>query len=223
MNTESHEHIVRSYDDELTRLTGEIVDMGERAVAQLAAAMDALHRRDSAAARQVVENDDTLDEQERRISQDVLRLLALRQPMARDLREVLAALRIASDIERIGDYAENVARRSMSLNLAAPVPLAAGLSALAELATGMVREVLRAYGDRDAESAREVWKRDDRLDSQYTRLFRELLTCMTDDPRSITACTHLLFIAKNIERIGDHVTNIAEEVWFAVEGGSGLS
>ncbi|HWG66175.1 MAG TPA: phosphate signaling complex protein PhoU [Rhodanobacteraceae bacterium] len=218
MTTLSHDHIVKSFDTELERLTGEIVAMGELSAVQLEKAIDALGKRDSHAAQCIVDNDDALDSQERRISQDVLRLLALRQPMARDLREVLAALRIASDIERIGDYAANVAKRSMTLNLSAPVPLVAGLSALAEVADEMVRDVLDAYRRRDAAAARVVWERDNQLDTLYTGLFRELLTHMMEDPRSITACSHLLFIAKNIERIGDHATNIAENVWFVVEG-----
>ena len=218
MNTAPHDHIVKSYDAEIARLTGEIAAMGEQSVAQLEAAMEALDMRDSRAAQRVADNDDALDARERDISQGVLRLLALRQPIARDLREILAALRIASDIERIGDYAENVARRSMILNLSAPVPLARGLRALAGLAGELVREVLRAYVARDAQAAGAAWERDAELDALYTGLFRELLTYMMEDARSITACTHLLFIAKNLERIGDHATNIAEEVWFAING-----
>jgi phosphate transport system protein len=218
MSTTPHDHLVKSYDEEMSRLTGEIAAMGELSARQLEAAMDALGRRDSRAAQQVADNDDVIDDQERQISTGVLRLLALRQPMARDLRDVLAALRIASDIERIGDYAENIARRSMALNQSEPVPLASGLTALATAAAGMVREVLRAYMAHDAQAARAAWARDAELDALYTALFRELLTYMMEDPRSITACTHLLFIAKNLERIGDHATNIAEEVWFAVEG-----
>ncbi|MGN6314162.1 MAG: phosphate signaling complex protein PhoU [Rhodanobacteraceae bacterium] len=218
MNTQTHDHIVKSYDAEIKRLVGEITRMGELAVAQIEAAMDALAKRDSRAAQRVADNDDALDALEREIGHDVLRLLALRQPIARDLREILAALRIASDIERIGDYAANVAKRSMTLNLSAPVRLASGLTALAALAGDMVREVLGAYNQRDAELAHVVWQRDDELDTLYTGLFRELLTYMMEDARSITACTHLLFIAKNLERIGDHATNIAEDVWFVVRG-----
>ncbi|HEY3520989.1 MAG TPA: phosphate signaling complex protein PhoU [Rhodanobacteraceae bacterium] len=214
----SHDHIVKSYDAEIKRLTGEITAMGELAATQLDAAMDALGKRDSRAAQRVAENDDALDAQEREISHDVLRLLALRQPIARDLREILAALRIASDIERIGDYAANVAKRSTVLNLSAPVPLAGSLPALATLAAELVREVMRAYSERNAQLAHAVWERDAELDALYTGLFRELLTYMMEDARSITACTHLLFIAKNIERIGDHATNIAENVWFVVRG-----
>jgi phosphate transport system protein len=218
MNTPSHDHIVKSFDTELTRLTGEIVAMGELAATQLDNAIDALGKRDSRAAQRIVDNDDALDDQERRIGEDVLRLLALRQPMVRDLREVLAALRVASDIERIGDHAANIAKRSITLNLSTPVPLVAGLPALVNVAGKMVRDTLDAYRRRDPAAARVVWERDNELDTLYDGLFRELLTYMLEDPRSITACTHLLFVAKNIERIGDHATNIAENIWFVVHG-----
>lgn len=214
----THDHIVKSYDSELQRLDGEIQRMGEIAVAQLEAAIDVLQRRDSKAAERVVANDDAIDALEHEVSHDVLRLLALRQPMARDLREVYAALRISSDIERIGDYAANVAKRSMVLNQSAPVAAAGGLPALAELAGELVTEALAAYRERDADRAMGVRSRDVELDAAYTRLFRELLTYMAEDPRQITACTHLLFAAKNLERIGDHATNIAENTWFLVHG-----
>ena len=138
--------------------------------------------------------------------------------MARDLREILAALRIASDIERIGDYASNAAKRSMALNEYPVVSASRGLSALAGLAAQMLRDVLAAYRARDAEAALVVRARDAELDARYTALFRELLTYMAEDPRSISPAIHLLFIAKNIERIGDHATNIAENVWFIVHG-----
>jgi len=213
-----NDHIVKSYDNELKRLDGEIQRMGELAISQLDAAIDVLQRRDSAAAMRVVANDEAIDSLEHAISHDVLRLLALRQPMARDLREVYASLRISSDIERIGDYAANVAKRSMVLNQTAPVSAARGLPALAKLANSLVRDALQAYRDRDADRAMTVRSRDAELDAEYTGLFRELLTYMAEDPRQITPCTHLLFIAKNIERIGDHATNIAENTWFLVHG-----
>ena len=214
----SKEHIIKSYDEELTRLTGEIVRMGELAVSQLRAAIDVVERRDERMGLRIVENDDAIDVMEQEISHDVVRLLALRAPMARDLREVFAALRIAADIERIGDYAANVAKRSIPLSMVAPVTPARGLRRLSELAEDAVLKVLAAYRDGDAERAHEVWVDDIELDDAYTGLFRELLTYMMEDPRSITSCTHLLFMAKNIERIGDHATNIAESVWFAVTG-----
>ena len=214
----SKEHIIKSYDEELTRLTGEIVRMGELAVSQLRAAIDVVERRDERMGLRIVENDDAIDVMEQEISHDVVRLLALRAPMARDLREVFAALRIAADIERIGDYAANVAKRSIPLSMVAPVTPARGLRRLSELAEDAVLKVLAAYRDGDAERAHEVWSDDIQLDEAYTGLFRELLTYMMEDPRSITPCTHLLFMAKNIERIGDHATNIAENVWFVVKG-----
>ncbi|MCX7043644.1 MAG: phosphate signaling complex protein PhoU [Gammaproteobacteria bacterium] len=214
----THEHIVKSFDSELERLYGEITRMGEIATAQLDAAIDVMIRRDTKAAERVVANDEAIDSLEREVSQDVLRLLALRQPMARDLREVYSALRISSDIERIGDYATNIAKRSMVLNQSSPVAAVHGLPALAKTANALVRDALTAFRNRDDALALEVRDRDAELDLQYTSLFRELLTYMMEDPRNITSCAHLLFMAKNIERIGDHATNIAENTWFIVHG-----
>jgi phosphate transport system protein len=218
MSGSSKEHIIKSYDDELTRLTGEIVRMGELAVSQLEAAIDVIDRRDERAAQHVVSNDDAIDLLEQEISHDVVRLLALRAPIAGDLRNVFAALRIAADIERIGDYAANVAKRSIPLSMVAPIAPTSGLGYLAELAAQEVRDVLIAYRDRDSERAYQVWKDDAELDEAYTGYFRQLLTYMMEDPRNITPCTHLLFMAKNIERIGDHATNIAESIWYQVNG-----
>ncbi|GAB3039426.1 MULTISPECIES: phosphate signaling complex protein PhoU [Oleiagrimonas] len=217
MNT-STDHIIKSYDKELERLRGEIVRMGELAVSQLEAAIDVVERRDERAAQRVVDNDDAIDTMEHEISHGVVRLLALRAPMASDLRAVFSALRVASDIERIGDYAANVAKRSIPLSMVAPVSPAHGLKHLSQLAAASVRKVLNAYREDDAEMAHEVWRDDVDVDEAYNALFRELLTYMMEDPRSITSCTHLLFMAKNIERIGDHATNIAENVWFVVKG-----
>ena len=206
MNHASGDHIVKSYDEELQRLTGEIQRMGDLALKELEAAISAVIERDSDSAQRVVESDAQVDALEHEVSHDVIRLLALRQPMARDLREVMAALRIASDIERIGDYAANVAKRAIALNRVDLVRPVFALPRLAELAGELVAEVLMAYRDRDADRALLAWARDEELDGMYTGLFRELLTYMMEDPRNITACTHLLFMAKNIERIGDHAT-----------------
>jgi phosphate transport system protein len=213
-----HEHIVKQYDAELERLTGEIARMGAIAAEQLHVAIDALEARDGATARRVIDHDADIDRLEHEVSHDVVRLLALRQPMATDLREILAALRIASDIERIGDYAANVAKRSLVLNTLPPVAAAGRLRALSQIAGEMLGQVLAAYRDRDDEAALRVRARDAELDAMYTGLFRELLTWMAEDPRNISSSIHLLFIAKNIERIGDHVTNIAENAWFVVHG-----
>lgn len=216
MNT-PHDHIVKSYDAEQRRLLAELVRMGEMAAAQLEAALDVVARRDDRAAERIVANDEAIDALEHEVSHDVMKL-ALRGPLARDLREILAALRIAADIERIGDYAANIAKRSMALNLAPPLPQTRGLDALGRLALQQVRDVVAAYGTRDAEAAQRIRARDAELDTLYTGLFRELLTYMMEDARAITPCTHLLFMAKNLERIGDHATNIAENVWFLVHG-----
>ena len=214
----NNEHIVRSFDSELARLYGEIARMGALSVAQLERAGEILLARDDAAASALIAADAEIDALESNISQDVLRLLALRQPMARDLREVYSTLKIAADIERVGDLAANVAKRSKVLNLSRVIPAVAGLPALIELAAELVREAIKSYLTRDAELAKRIRERDAELDQLYTRLFREVLTYMAEDARMITACSHLLFIAKNIERIGDHATNIAESAWFVVHG-----
>ena len=216
MNEQSN-HIVKSYDDEQRALLDELIRMGEMSVAQLEAALDVVERRDDKAAERVVANDDAIDALEHEVNQDVVKLIR-RGPMASDLRVILAALRVASDIERIGDLAANIAKRSMALNLSPPLPHTRGLDALGRMAARQVRDVLDAYVNRDGEAALRVRERDAELDTLYTGLFRELLTYMMEDPRAITPCTHLLFMAKNLERIGDHATNIAENVWFLIHG-----
>ncbi len=217
MSTQPHDHIVKSYDEERRRIQSDVLRMGEMATAQLEAALDVVERRDDRAAERIIGNDEEIDTLERAISHDAM-TLALRGPLARDLREILSTLRVVSDIERIGDYAANVAKRSIALNLAPPLPHTRGLHALGALAAQQVRDVLEAYRDNDAEVAVKIRERDADLDAQYTGLFRELLTYMMEDARAITPCTHLLFMAKNIERIGDHATNIAENIWFQVHG-----
>ncbi|HHW4678145.1 MAG TPA: phosphate signaling complex protein PhoU [Xylella sp.] len=217
MNTSYNYHILKSYDDELNNLVSEIIRMGDIAIAQLEAALDVVERRDNKAADRIVMNDEAIDALEQSISHDVMRL-ALRGPMARDLREILAGLRITADIERIGDYAANVAKRSIALNTMPPLPQTASLRALGQLSAQAVRDALLSYSNKDEQSALKVRGNDARLDAQYTALFRELLTYMMEDTRSITACIHLLFMAKNLERIGDHATNIAENVLFLLNG-----
>ncbi|KAF1710474.1 phosphate transport system regulatory protein PhoU [Pseudoxanthomonas kalamensis DSM 18571] len=217
MNTQPNDHIVKSYDEERQRLINEIVRMGEMSASQLEAALDVVERRDDKAAERIIANDEAIDTLEREISQDVMKL-AMRGPLARDLREVLTALRIAADIERVGDYAANVAKRSTALNLSPPLPHTRGLNALGILVVRQLRDVLKAYAANDTEAAERVRAKDAEVDTLYTGLFRELLTYMMEDPRAITPCTHLLFMAKNLERIGDHATNIAENIWFLVHG-----
>jgi len=212
------EHTVKSYDDELKNLNQIIAQMGGLAEAQLQSAIEALVRRDADLAAQVVQSDTSIDALEHQITNLTVRMLALRQPMAQDLREVVAALKISSDIERIGDYAANVAKRAIALSQTPPIQPANGIPRMARLAQQIIKDVLDAYIEHDADKALEVWQRDEEVDEMYTSLFRELLTYMMEDPRNISPCTHLLFIAKNIERIGDHATNVAETVHFLVLG-----
>jgi len=212
------EHIIKSYDQELHRLDNIVAEMGGLAESQLASAMEAVVKRDSDLAAQVIESDAKVDELEREVEALVVRLLALRQPMARDLRQIVAALKISTDLERIGDYATNVAKRSIALDQMASVKPVYALPRMARLGGSMIRDILDAYVQRDADKAMAVWLRDEELDEMYTSLFRELLTYMIEDPRNISAGTHLLFMAKNLERIGDHTTNIAETLYFLVNG-----
>ena len=212
------EHIIKSYDQELQRLDNIVAEMGGTAESQLALALEALVRRDADLAAKVIESDAQVDELEREVESLVVRLLALRQPMARDLRQIVAALKISTDLERIGDYATNVAKRSIALDQIPPVRPVHALPRMGRLAGAMIKDVLDAYVERDADKAYAVWLRDEELDEMYTSLFRELLTYMIEDPRNITAGTHLLFMAKNLERIGDHTTNVAETLYFLVNG-----
>jgi phosphate transport system protein len=212
------QHIIKSYDQELDRLSKMIVEMGGLAESQLADAIEAVTKRDSDLAARVIQDDEKVDQLERDLDNLAIRLLALRQPMARDLREIVAALKIAADIERICDYAANVAKRSIALAQSPPVQLVHALPRMAHLALLLVKDVIDAYVARDADKAMRVWNRDEELDAMYASVFREFLTYMMEDPRNIGACTHLLFMAKNIERIGDHATNIAENLYYLVHG-----
>jgi phosphate transport system protein len=212
------EHIIKSYDEELERLSKMIVEMGGLAESQLAAAIEAVAKRDSALATRVIEGDDRVDQLERDLDNLAVRLLALRQPMARDLREIVAALKIASDLERICDYAVNVAKRSIALAQSPPIQPIHALPRMAQFALLLVKDVIDAYVERDPDKALVVWTRDEELDEMYSSLFREFLTYMMEDPRNIGVYTHLLFMAKNIERIGDHATNIAENLYYLVHG-----
>jgi len=212
------DHIVKSFDTELQHLDNCIAQMGGLAETQLAEAMDALAKRDALAAERVVARDARIDALEHEVHERIVGLLALRQPMARDLRAVVAALRIATDLERIGDYAKNIAKRTLALTQAPPKSVVATIGRLGKLVQGMIKTVLDAYIDRDVDKAADVRLADQEVDQLHTSLFRELLTYMMEDPRNITSCTHLLFVAKNVERVGDHATNIAEAVHFVVRG-----
>jgi phosphate transport system protein len=216
--SDTPDHVVKSYDQELKRLRGMMTQMGGIVESQVALAAEAIMHRDAAAATRAVEEDPKVDALEREIETFVIRLLALRQPVADDLRGIVAALKITGDLERIGDYAANVAKRSIVLaQFSLPYSLA-GLAHLAHLVQQQLKSIIDALGDNDADKAMEVWRSDLVVDDIYNAIFRELITYMMEDPRNITPCTHLLFIAKNLERIGDHATNIAENLYYAVRG-----
>jgi phosphate transport system protein len=214
----SSEHVVKGYDEELHRLSNTITEMGGLAESQLGAAIEAVVERDSDLAGTVVENDARVDQLQRDLDNLAIRLLALRQPVGRDLREIFAAVKMASDLERICDYAANVAKRSIALDQSPPARPVYSLPRMARLAQLQVKDVIDAYVARDANKAYAVWMRDEEVDEMYSSLFRELLTYMMEDPRNIGPCSHLLFMAKNIERIGDHATNIAEDLYYLVHG-----
>ena len=214
------EHIVRSYASELSQLRNFLVEMGGMVESQLSLAIVAVIDQDPSAAARAVEQDPAVDGLEREVEQRVIRMLALRQPMAMDLRQIVAAMKVASDFERIGDYSANVAKRSVVLNqFSLPYSLS-GLASMARLVQENLKLVVDAVGENDADKALQVWRSDQAIDDLYNAIFRELITYMMEDPRSITPCAHLLFIAKNLERIGDHATNIAELVHYAVLGES---
>lgn len=220
------DHIVKSFDDELQRLNKELTRMGRMAVSQLDSAMDLIGCFEPVLADRIIADDAIIDALEHAIAHDVMRL-ALRGPMARDLREILVGVRVPAEIERIGDHAANVAKRSRLLAHmpAANRPTAPqinGVQAMGKLAANQVLRAIEAYETRDVNAALAIREDDARLDAQYTALFRELLTYMMEDARNITACTHLLFMAKNLERVGDHATNIAENLWFLVHGDANL-
>ena len=212
------DHTVKSFGEQLETLSALVAQMGGLTEAQFASAIEAISRRDSAAAERAVGGDARIDEMQVEIEERALKLLALRQPMAVDLRETLAAIKTAGELERIGDLAKNIAKRALVLNREPPIRLTQSLARMGKAAQNQLKQVLDAFSNRNAEEAETVWNRDGEIDEIYNSLFRELLTYMMEDPRNITSATHLLFMAKNVERIGDHATNIAETIYFLVKG-----
>ncbi len=217
---EDTKHIVSSFEADLKRLRDMIAAMGGLVEQAVADAMVALLAHDPDIATRVVENDPKIDAQERQVEQFAVTLLALRQPLADDLRQVVQALKVITDLERIGDYAANIAKRSLVINRMAQNFALSSLGQMAALVQQNLKTTIDAVGEADPQKAIAVWRADQMIDDLYNTIFRELITYMMEDARSITACTHLLFIAKNIERIGDHATNIAELTYYAVTGES---
>lgn len=212
------EHILKSFDDELTQLNTSIARMGQLSQTQLAGAIDSLLLRDSTVAAHVVKSDMEVDELERDVDARAIRVLALRQPIARDLRQVLASLRIAIEFERICDFAANIAKRAIALDAHSPDEWINELAELGQLALKLLADVVIAFRERDSEKALDVWAHDEQLDDVYTGIYRRLIDFMKAEPQRVPIGAHLLFIAKNIERIGDHATNVAESVYYLVTG-----
>ena len=212
------EHIVKSFSEQLETLSNAVAQMGGLAEAQFGNAIEAIAKRDVKLAEAAIGTDERVDRIQQTVEDQALKLLALRQPMAVDLRTTLAAIKIAYELERIGDLAKNIAKRALVLNREPPIRLTQSLARMGRQSLAQLKMVLDAYSDRDAEAAKSVWRHDEEIDELYNSLFRELLTYMMEDPRTIGLCTHLLFVAKNIERAGDHATNIAETVYYMVTG-----
>lgn len=213
------EHIVSAYDAELAALRSRVVEMGGIAEKMLDDATRALVRRDADLAQSVINTDSRLDSLQREIEDNAILTIARRQPMAVDLREIISAIRVAGDVERIGDLAKNIAKRAVAISgQSQPTRIVVGVEHMSDLVQEQLKDVLDGFTQQDVSIAIDVWKRDGEIDALYTSLFRELLTYMMEDPRNIGFCTHLLFCAKNIERIGDHTTNIAETIYYLVTG-----
>jgi len=214
-----NEHTIKAFDSELKELAREIVEMGGLVEQQIADAVNALVKQDMDLAQVVIAADPQVDALQREIEERAVLTIARRQPMAVDLRETIASLRVAGALERMGDYAKNIAKRVLASGTESrPLPVVRGLRHMADLVLSALKRVLDAYVQRDVKEALAVWRGDEEIDAVNNSLFRELLTYMMEDPRNITFCTHLLFCAKNIERIGDHATNIAETVFYMIEG-----
>ena len=213
------EHIVSSYDNDLQGLRRRISEMGGIAEKMLVESIAALVRHDKILAQTVISSDSRLDVLQREVEESAILTIARRQPLAVDLRETISAIRVSGDVERIGDLAKNIGKRALAIGGDfQPQKIVVGLQHMSDLVLGQLKDVLDAYSQQDTAKAIDVWKRDGAIDALYTSLFRELLTYMMEDPRNISFCTHLLFCAKNIERIGDHTTNIAETVHYLVTG-----
>jgi phosphate transport system protein len=213
------EHTAKAFDIDLQELTRMVAEMGGLAEKQVADAVDALARRDADRAQRTVAADPSIDALQHEIEDKAVLTIARRQPMAVDLREVVGALRVSNDLERIGDLAKNIGKRVLALDSEFhPPKLIRGVEHMGSMVLGQLKEVLDSYARHDLKKALAVWNGDEEVDAMCTSLFRELLTYMMEDPRNITFCIHLMFCAKNIERMGDHATNIAETVYYMIEG-----
>jgi phosphate transport system protein len=213
------DHTTKAFDSDLQEIMRKVAEMGGLAEKQIADAVQALLERDAELAGYVIATDPTVDAMQQDIEEKAILTIARRQPMAVDLREIVGAMRVCNDLERIGDHAKHIGKRVVALGGDLyPQTLIRGVEHMAELVLAQIKQVLDAYASRNLQGALAVWKGDEEVDALCTSLFRELLTYMMEDPRNITFCMHLMFCAKDIERMGDHATNIAETVYFMIEG-----
>jgi phosphate transport system protein len=213
------DHTAKAFDTDLQEITRKVAEMGGLAERQIGDAIQALTDRDMDLAERVIATDPTIDAMQHDVEEKAVLTIARRQPMAVDLREIVGAMRVCNDLERIGDHAKHVAKRVVALDMDLhPQRLIRGVEHMASLVLSLLKQVLDAYASRDLATALAVWNGDEEVDALCTALFRELLTYMMEDPRNITFCMHLMFCAKDIERIGDHATNIAETVYYIIEG-----
>ena len=213
------DHIVKDFNEELSQLDNLLAEMGGLCEAQLSKAMEAMVKRDVDLASAVIEGDRRIDDLEKQVDSLAINLIALRQPMAADLRMIIASLKVANNLERVGDYAKNIGKRTIALSKSPVISNTANsIQRMSTMVEGMIKNALDALINRDSQRAKDVRISDQEVDQMHSSLFKELLTFMAEDPESISTCTHLLFIAKNLERVGDHVTSVAEQIVFIVEG-----
>ena len=213
------DHIVKDFNEELSQLDNLLAEMGGLCEAQLSKAMEAMVKRDVDLASAVIEGDRRIDDLEKQVDSLAINLIALRQPMAADLRMIIASLKVANNLERVGDYAKNIGKRTIALSKSPVISNTANsIQRMSTMVEGMIKNALDALINRDSQRAKDVRISDQEVDQMHSSLFKELLTFMAEDPESISTCTHLLFIAKNLERIGDHMASVAEQIVFIVEG-----
>ncbi len=213
------DHIVKDFNEELSQLDNLLAEMGGLCEAQLSKAMEAMVKRDVDLASAVIEGDRRIDDLEKQVDSLAINLIALRQPMAADLRMIIASLKVANNLERVGDYAKNIGKRTIALSKSPVISNTANsIQRMSTMVEGMIKNALDALINRDSQRAKDVLISDQEVDQMHSILFKELLTFMAEDPESISTCTHLLFIAKNLERVGDHMTSVAEQIVFIVEG-----
>ena len=213
------DHIVKDFNEELSQLDNLLAEMGGLCEAQLSKAMEAMVKRDVDLASAVIEGDRRIDDLEKQVDSLAINLIALRQPMAADLRMIIASLKVANNLERVGDYAKNIGKRTIALSKSPVISNTANsIQRMSTMVEGMIKNALDALINRDSQRAKDVRISDQEVDQMHSSLFKELLTFMAEDPENISTCTHLLFVAKNLERVGDHVTSVAEQIVFIVEG-----